>query len=67
MEQAQEQDQQAQQEQPQQPPQPPQETTADEAYRTYEASRLKREATEGRCLLGFVVWTFVQQAMGRTT
>jgi hypothetical protein len=60
-----EQEQQAQQEQ-QPHPQPPQETTTDEAFRTYEASRLKREATEGRCLLGFVVWNIVQQAMRRT-
>jgi hypothetical protein len=61
-----EQEQQAQQEQPQKQPHPPQETTTDEAFRTYEASRLKREATEGRCLLGFVVWNIVQQAMRRT-
>jgi hypothetical protein len=59
-----EQAQQAQQEQPQQQPQDQQQQ--DEAYRTYEASRLKREATEGRCLLGFVVLSILQQATRRT-
>jgi len=44
----------------QQQPQPP-------ALRSYDEARLKREATEGRCLLGFVVWTIVQQALAKET
>jgi len=34
---------------------------------SYNEARLKREATEGRCLLGFVVWTIVQQALAKET
>jgi hypothetical protein len=49
------------QQQESQPPTP--ETT--EAFRTYEEARLKREATEGRCLLGFVVLSILEQAIRR--
>jgi len=54
-----EQEQQQEQQQPQQ--------QQDAAFRSYNEARLKREATEGRCLLGFIVQQIVQQALAKET
>ena len=37
-----------------------------EAHQRFEQSRQARAKVEGKCLLGFVVWTIVQQAMSQS-